>query len=81
MSRRIPGLTPRELEILRLRCAHGLTNNEIGERLFISGQTVKNHLTTVFRKWGFSGSAMACYRLGREDAEGQRITAIRASDL
>jgi DNA-binding CsgD family transcriptional regulator len=42
-------LTPSELEVVRL-AANGLTNNEIGQRLFISRRTVQTHLAHVFRK-------------------------------
>lgn len=42
-------LTKRELEILRL-VAEGLTNEEIGKRIFISEKTVKTHLTNIFDK-------------------------------
>jgi DNA-binding NarL/FixJ family response regulator len=42
-------LTKRELEILRL-VAEGLTNEEIGKRIFISEKTVKTHLTNMFVK-------------------------------
>jgi RNA polymerase sigma factor (sigma-70 family) len=42
-------LTKRELEILRL-VAEGLSNDEIGKRVFISEKTVKTHLTNIFDK-------------------------------
>jgi DNA-binding NarL/FixJ family response regulator len=42
-------LTKRELEILHL-VAEGLSNEEIGKRIFISEKTVKTHLTNVFDK-------------------------------
>jgi len=45
----IKNLTKRELEILRL-VAEGLTNEEIGKRIFISEKTVKTHLTNIFDK-------------------------------
>lgn len=45
----IETLTKRELEILRL-VAEGLTNEEIGKRIFISEKTVKTHLTNIFDK-------------------------------
>jgi DNA-binding CsgD family transcriptional regulator len=43
------GITPREHEILGL-IAQGLTNREIGEKLFVSENTVKTHSTRVFEK-------------------------------
>lgn len=42
-------LTKREKEILRL-VAEGLTNEEIGKKIFISEKTVKTHLTNIFDK-------------------------------
>jgi len=43
------GLTKREVEILQL-VAEGLSNEEIGKRIFISPKTVKTHLTNIFDK-------------------------------
>jgi DNA-binding NarL/FixJ family response regulator len=37
--------------------AEGLTNPEIGERLFVSRQTVKSHLSSIFGKVGVSSRA------------------------
>lgn len=45
----IQSLTKRELEILKL-VAEGLTNEEIGRKIFISEKTVKTHLTNIFDK-------------------------------
>lgn len=42
-------LTAREYQVARLVAA-GCSNQEIGHRLRISVQTVKNHLQSVFRK-------------------------------
>ncbi|MGH9287265.1 MAG: response regulator transcription factor, partial [Acidimicrobiales bacterium] len=42
-------LTPTELDVVRL-VADGLTNPEIGARLFISRATVKTHLSHVYAK-------------------------------
>ena len=42
-------LTERELEVLRL-VAQGLSNEEIGQRLFIGETTVKTHVTHVLQK-------------------------------
>jgi DNA-binding CsgD family transcriptional regulator len=43
------GLTAREHEILGL-IAEGLSNREIGERLFVSENTVKTHSSRIFEK-------------------------------
>jgi DNA-binding NarL/FixJ family response regulator len=45
-------LTDRELEILDL-IAEGLTNREIGARLYLSEKTVKHHVSDVLAKLGF----------------------------
>ncbi len=48
-----PVVSDREKEIVQL-VTQGLRNKEIGERLFISEQTVKNHLHSIFDKLGVS---------------------------
>lgn len=44
-----PRLTDRELEVLKL-VAQGLNNRAIAERLFISENTVKNHIRNILEK-------------------------------
>jgi DNA-binding NarL/FixJ family response regulator len=44
-----PKLTDRELEVLKL-VAQGLNNREIAKRLFISENTVKNHVRNILEK-------------------------------
>jgi DNA-binding NarL/FixJ family response regulator len=41
------GITSRELDVLRL-VADGLSNREIGERLFLSPRTVERHVASLF---------------------------------
>ena len=53
-------LTPRELEVLRL-LAHGLSNREISERLFIAETTVKFHVANVMRKLEVTRRSEAVY--------------------
>ena len=49
-GRQLPrGLTERELDVLRL-VADGLSNREIGERLFISANTAANHVRSILAK-------------------------------
>jgi DNA-binding NarL/FixJ family response regulator len=64
-------LTSRELEVFRL-IARGLSNAEIGERLFISDTTVKTHVTHVFQKLNLRDRVQAvvlAYQAGVVDAE------------
>lgn len=48
---RIAALSPREHEILTL-IGEGLTNREIGGRLFLAEKTVKNHISRLLAKLG-----------------------------
>ncbi|HUG13529.1 MAG TPA: LuxR C-terminal-related transcriptional regulator [Thermomicrobiales bacterium] len=57
-SRASMGLTPRELEVLRL-VATGLTDAEVAEHLFLSRRTVSSHLTSIYSKLGVSSRATA----------------------
>ncbi|MBP1644389.1 MAG: regulatory protein LuxR [Acidobacteria bacterium] len=57
-------ITPRELEILGLVAA-GLSNREIGERLFVSENTVKTHCSRLFDKLGAKRRTQAI-QIGRE---------------
>ncbi|MFI7130315.1 ATP-binding protein [Nonomuraea sp. NPDC050153] len=49
-------LTPHELSIAQL-AAEGLTNREIGQRLYLSHRTVSTHLHRIFPKLGVSSRA------------------------
>ncbi|BBX49079.1 two-component system response regulator MnoR [Mycolicibacterium poriferae] len=53
-------LTDRELEVLRLLAA-GLSNNKIGEKLYISATTAKFHVSNIMRKLEVSRRAEAVY--------------------
>jgi DNA-binding CsgD family transcriptional regulator len=54
--RRVPALTAQEHQIVSLAAA-GLTNKQIGERLYLSPRTVGSHLYRVFPKLGVSSRA------------------------
>lgn len=51
-------LTPREAELLSL-LIQGLSNRELGKRLFISEATVKTHLAHIYAKLGVETRAAA----------------------
>lgn len=58
MPRRVPdrmnfGLSPREMEVVAAITA-GYSNREIAQRLGLSEQTVKHHVTNIFDKLGLS---------------------------
>ncbi|MEO3808852.1 AAA family ATPase [Sphaerisporangium sp. B11E5] len=52
----VHGLTAQQLEVARL-AASGLSNKEIGERLFLSSRTVSAHLYRIFPKLGITSRA------------------------
>lgn len=52
-----PILTKREVEVLKL-VAEGLTNQQIGEKLFISIDTVDSHRKNLHTKLGVNNTAM-----------------------
>ena len=52
------GLTDRELDILRL-VGQGLSNKQIGKKLFISDRTVQAHLSNIFSKLNVSSRTEA----------------------
>ena len=67
-----PELTAREVEILDL-IAHGHSNAKIAARLFVSPNTVRNHISHIFGKLQVADRAHAIVRareagLGREGA-------------
>ncbi|HJT99879.1 MAG TPA: response regulator transcription factor, partial [Actinomycetes bacterium] len=64
----LPGLTPRELEVLRLVAA-GRSNGQIAEALFISRKTASVHVSNILAKLGVhtrTEAAAAAHRMGLE---------------
>lgn len=53
-----PSLTPRELDVLRL-VAKGRTNKELASAMFVSEETVKSHMKSLFQKLGVHDRAEA----------------------
>jgi class 3 adenylate cyclase/DNA-binding CsgD family transcriptional regulator len=59
-------LTPMETDVSHLVAA-GLTNPEIGARLYISRRTVETHLSHVFRKVGLASRTQLAVELSRRE--------------
>jgi DNA-binding NarL/FixJ family response regulator len=54
----LPGLSGQERRILEL-IGEGLTNRQIGERMFLAEKTVKNYVSTLFAKLGMKRRTQA----------------------
>ncbi len=54
----LAGLTPQERRILEL-IGEGLTNRQIGERMFLAEKTVKNYISGLFAKLGMERRTQA----------------------
>jgi DNA-binding NarL/FixJ family response regulator len=66
-QRLLDGLTPRELDVLRLM-AEGLSNQAIGGRLFLSESAISKYTTSLFGKLG----------LNDDDTTNRRVLAVLA---
>jgi DNA-binding NarL/FixJ family response regulator len=64
------GLSPRELEVLRL-LATGLSDREIGERLFVATRTISTHVEHVLAKLGVSSRVQAATLAARTGLLGE----------
>lgn len=53
-----PSLTPRELDVLRL-VSRGRSNKEMASAMFVSEETVKTHMKSLFQKLGVHDRAEA----------------------
>jgi len=60
----LAGLTEQQLKILKL-LAEGLTNREIGTRLYLAEKTVKNHVTRILAKLGVQRRTQAALLASR----------------
>jgi DNA-binding NarL/FixJ family response regulator len=60
----LAGLTDQQLRILAL-LAEGLTNREIGARLYLAEKTVKNHVTRILAKLGVQRRTQAALLASR----------------
>jgi non-specific serine/threonine protein kinase len=54
----VAGLTPREIEVLRL-VAQGLTNAQVARELVVTSRTVNAHLTAIYAKLGVTSRSGA----------------------
>jgi DNA-binding NarL/FixJ family response regulator len=79
--RRLDGrLTLREAEVLEL-ILQGLSTGEIAERIFLSNQGVKAHLTTLFRKFDVKNRSQLILAVLDEVGPVEGITALVCQSL
>ena len=60
----LASLTPQELKLLR-HIAEGLTNRQIGERMFLAEKTVKNYVSSILGKLGLERRTQAAVLASR----------------
>jgi DNA-binding NarL/FixJ family response regulator len=71
----LSGLTEQERRILEL-IGEGLTNRQIGERMFLAEKTVKNYVSALFAKLGMERRTQAAAYAARifgEEGHGERV--------
>jgi DNA-binding CsgD family transcriptional regulator len=77
-------LSPREFEVARL-VGRGLTNKQIGQKLYVSERTAENHVQHILTKLGLRNrSQIAAWASGRESsmstqADGELSTLVSNS--
>ena len=67
-------LTPQELQV-SLAAVEGLTNKEIGARMFLSPKTVEFHLGRAYRKLDVHSRAELVKLFSKRTGSGQRLPA------
>ncbi|MDQ0312686.1 DNA-binding NarL/FixJ family response regulator [Kitasatospora herbaricolor] len=72
-----PDLTDREREILAL-VGEGLTNRQIGQRLYLAEKTVKNHISRLLAKLGVERRVQAAVIATQATAAHERATGHHA---
>ncbi|MFB7506898.1 response regulator [Streptomyces broussonetiae] len=65
----LAGLSPRERDILAL-IGEGLTNREIGRKLYLSEKTVKNHISRMLSKLGVQRRVQAAVLASHLEPQG-----------
>lgn len=76
-----PLLTPRQQEVLQL-LLDGYTNKEIGRMLFLSEETVKNHVSSILRCFGVTTRTQAVLAARRHGYAGSgRVQPFAPGDL
>ena len=69
-------LSPQELQVAELAAA-GLTNKQIGARLYLSPRTVSAHLYRIFPKLGITSRAALRDALTRDDPRAGQLSLDR----
>ena len=78
-------LTPREIQVLQL-AAGGASNSDIAQALDIAKSTVKNHISSINKKYGTETRVQAIiyglttgdvdFTIARNEVEGRRVKSL-----
>ena len=73
-AQRLHLLSVRERQVLEL-ASRGLTNEQVAERLAVTGHAIKFHLASIYRKLGVANrtEAAVAYHRGAAGARAERI--------
>ena len=72
-------LSPQELQIAQM-AAEGLTNREIGAKLYLSHRTIGSHLYRVFPKLGITSRAQLGESLAKPSTPPSSVRRAQSSD-
>lgn len=67
----LDSLSAPERRVLTMRCC-GFSNDASADRLYLATNTVKNHVTTIIKKFGGKRMAGICFELGRDIGRKER---------
>lgn len=70
-------LTPRQRELITLRCQHGMTNAQAAAALGLAESTVKNHMSTLHHRFHQRSMNRICFEFGRVTA----VASVRPDEV
>lgn len=73
-------LTARQQEVVDLVCRQGMSYEQVADRLYVSRNTIKNHMDSAIHRSGSPNCRQLCYWHGRltmlSDLVGDRLRSL-----